>query len=151
MFHNRCMADDFFYSCSIQFLDRPLSSSRVWKILNELFAIPQQSTPHQALMDMNAERRYAWCKIVINLIEVQAIFFADIMWTVRHAFCRMKCTIGRARMIGRWKMLHALPTIEIKYGLRLIFGVEIIITGWSSQYCTRARYRPHDILKFFRT
>ncbi|GBM58433.1 hypothetical protein AVEN_63789-1 [Araneus ventricosus] len=51
-----------------------LSKSRVWKILNELGAYPYRPTPQKALRDGDEERRYTWCNIVMNQIEVQPTF-----------------------------------------------------------------------------
>ncbi|GBM53006.1 hypothetical protein AVEN_240501-1 [Araneus ventricosus] len=58
-----------------------LSKSRVWKILIELGAYPYRPTSRQILLDGNAERRYTWCNIVMNHLEVQPTFLEDIVWT----------------------------------------------------------------------
>lgn len=76
--------------CSVREISQHcgLSKSQVWKILSESGAHPYRPTPQQVLVDGDAERRYAWCNFVMNQIQVQPTFLADIMWTDEACFSR---------------------------------------------------------------
>ncbi|GBL72926.1 hypothetical protein AVEN_128111-1 [Araneus ventricosus] len=52
--------------------------SRVRRILSELGAHKFRSTPLQALQAWNVEKGYAWSSFIINHLEVQSTFLADI-------------------------------------------------------------------------
>ncbi|GBM59224.1 hypothetical protein AVEN_240410-1 [Araneus ventricosus] len=52
---------------------------RVWTILNESGAHPYRSTPEQGLLTKDTERRYTWCKFVMNNLEDHRTLLVDII------------------------------------------------------------------------
>ena len=63
-----------------------LTKSRIRTILNEVGAQPYRTTPVQALMPDNAQRRYDSCNFIMNRLQIQPMFLADIIWTDEASF-----------------------------------------------------------------
>ncbi|GBN88780.1 hypothetical protein AVEN_250915-1, partial [Araneus ventricosus] len=104
-----------------------LSKSRVWTILNELGAHPYRSTPVQGLLPRDA---------VMNNLEDHPTFLADIIWMDEASFSRNRM-FNKTFIHGRWKIRDMLSKFDMKYGGRLMFGAEVLMTGSLDQYFTR--------------
>ena len=57
-----------------------LSKTQVSKILQESCAYPYRPMPQHVLLDGDAEQHYSWCIFVMNQMQVQPTFMADVVW-----------------------------------------------------------------------
>ena len=65
----------------------------------------------QALMQGDAQRCYDFCNFIMNRLQIQTLFLADIIWTRL-----ILCTIASSP--GIWKILDLLLKFDIRYAGR---------------------------------
>lgn len=98
-----------------------LAKSRIWSILNELGAHPYRPTSVQALMAGDAQRRYDWCNFIMNRLEVQPTFLADIIWTDEACFSRD--TMYNKQNIHFWSLENPRCAVEVRHQVRWSINV----------------------------
>ncbi|GBL76355.1 hypothetical protein AVEN_217148-1 [Araneus ventricosus] len=92
-----------------------LSKSRVWTILNESGTHPYRSTPVQGLLPRDAERRYMWCKFVMNNLEDHPTFLADIIRTDEAFFSRNG--MFYRQNVHTWSLENPRYAVEVRHQL----------------------------------
>ncbi|GBO17186.1 hypothetical protein AVEN_231103-1, partial [Araneus ventricosus] len=94
---------------------------RVWTILNESGAHPYRSTPEQGLLTKDTERRYTWCKFVMNNLEDHRTLLVDIIST--DEACLSRNGIFNRQIVHTWSLENPRFFVEVRHQLRWSINV----------------------------
>jgi transposase len=107
-----------------------LSKSQVWKILQESGAYPYRPMPQQVLLDGDVERRYSWCNFVMNRIQVQPTFLADVVWTDEACFSRNG--MCNRQHTHYWALENPRCFTDVRHQVR--FGINVWCAIYSNKF-----------------
>ena len=115
-----------------------LTKSRICSILNEVGAHAYRPTPVQTQMPGDAQRHYDFCNFIMNRLQMQPTFLADIIWTDEASFSRN--TMYNKQGIHSWALENPRCAVKVRHQVLWSINVwsECTKIDWLARCFTRA-------------